>query len=308
MFHVKITAMSDSSPDLPSLLISWHLYLTSENKSASTISTYLRNTRLYLTWCEKSGRPAEITREAVQAYTAEALANGAEATTAKIRLASIRRFVAWLVDEGELAADPLAGMKPPRLPAKVVDALSDDQLRDLIKACRGTSFRDRRDEAIVRLMAETGLRASEVTGLKVSDVNLQRGILTVIRGKGAKGRIVPFSPQAATALDRYLRQARKSHPLAGTDALWLGVGGKQFGYYGLNDTMKDRAQTAGIERFHLHLLRHTAATRWLRAGGSESALMAVAGWSTRDMIDRYTGASASERAAEESRGLNLGNL
>ena len=50
--------------------------------------------------------------------------------------------------------------------------------------------------------------------------------------------------------------------------------------------MKDRAKAAGIEKFHLHLFRHTAATRWLRAGGSESALMAVAGWTTRDMMAR----------------------
>ena len=88
----------------------------------------------------------------------------------------------------------------------------------------------------------------------------------------------------------------------------MGVGGKKFGYFGLNDTLRDRAKTAGIEGFHLHLMRHTAATRWLRAGGSEQGLMSVAGWSTRSMIDRYTGASASERAADEARGLGLGDL
>ena len=64
----------------------------------------------------------------------------------------------------------------------------------------------------------------------------------------------------------------------------------------------------GIKGFHLHLLRHTAATRWLRAGGSEGGLMAVAGWKSREMMDRYVGASASERAADEARGLNLGEM
>ena len=86
------------------------------------------------------------------------------------------------------------------------------------------------------------------------------------------------------------------------------MGGKSFGYYGLNESLRERAKSAGVDGFHLHLLRHTAATRWLRAGGSVPGLMAVAGWSTRDMIDRYTGASASERAAAESRGLALGDL
>jgi integrase len=72
--------------------------------------------------------------------------------------------------------------------------------------------------------------------------------------------------------------------------------------------LKKRAEAAGINGFHLHLLRSTAATRWLRAGGSEGGLMAMAGWSTRAMLDRYTGASAAERAAAEARNLRLGEL
>jgi integrase len=171
----------------------------------------------------------------------------------------------------------------------------------------GRRFQDRRDDAIVRLMAETGLRASELVGLAVDDVDIKGGLVTVRNGKGAKGRVAPFGPQTAAALDRYLRM-RRAHKRADTSALWVGVGSKGFAYFGLNDTLRARAQKAGIEGFHLHLMRHTAATRWLRAGGSESGLMAVAGWSTRDMIDRYTGASASERAATESRALNLGDL
>ena len=132
--------------------------------------------------------------------------------------------------------------------------------------------------------------------------------VTIRRGKGGKGRINGFGPQCAAAIDRYIR-VRRSHPLADTSsALWLGGGGKTLGYSGLDKTLKERAQAAGIAGFHLHLMRHTAATRWLRAGGSEGGLMAVAGWSSRDMLDRYTGASAGERAADEARSLNLGDL
>ena len=159
----------------------------------------------------------------------------------------------------------------------------------------------------MRLLAETGLRAAEVIGLQTTDLDLPRGLVTVRRGKGGKGRIVPFGPHTAAALDRYLR-ARRSHRLASSSALWLGVGGKGFGYHGLNDALRERARSAGIEGFHLHLMRHTAATRWLRAGGCEQGLMAVAGWTTRSMLDRYTGASAAERAAAEARGLGLGDL
>src|SRR4029077_9795477 len=133
------------------------------------------------------------------------------------------------------------------------------------------------------------------------------GRATVHRGKGGKGRTAPFGPQTGRTIDRYVR-LRRTHLLADTPALWLGDRGKSFNYDGLHKTLKYRAELAGLAGFHPHLLRHTAATRWLRAGGSEGGLMAVAGWSTRDMIDRYTGASASERAADEARGLGLGDL
>jgi site-specific recombinase XerD len=296
------------APDLTALLPSWEIALRSANKSPSTITGYLRAVRLYLRWCDQNGHPRELTRATVQAYLAELIAGGAEANTVRLRLASLRRYAAWLVEEEELSADPLPGIRPPKLPAKVVEALTDEQLKDLINACKGKSFRDRRDEAIVRLMAETGLRASELVSLRLADIDLRCGLATVRKGKGAKGRIAPFGPQTAAALDRYIR-ARRTHKLADTEALWLGVGGKRkLGYFGLNDTLRDRAKTAGIEGFHLHLMRHTAATRWLRAGGSEQGLMAVAGWSTRSMIDRYTGASASERAAAEARTLHLGEI
>ena len=299
--------MPPTLPDLVELLPSWQLALRAERKAAGTIKTYSDGITAFLRWCEAAGTPAELTKTTVQAFIADLLANGAEAATARARQLALKRFVAWLVDEGELDADPLLGMKQPQLDRKVVEALTDDELRGLIKACQGKSLKDRRDEALVRLMAETGMRAGEVIGMQTTDVDLQRGLVTVRRGKGGRGRTVPFSIQTSTAIDRYLR-ARRTHRLADTGPLWVGGGGKTFGYYGLNTSLKERAQAAGIKRFHLHLLRHTAATRWLRAGGSETGLMAVAGWSTRGMIDRYTGASASERAAAEARGLNLGEL
>jgi site-specific recombinase XerD len=299
--------VAQSLPDLAALLPSWQLAMRAERKAPGTIKTYSDGVTGFLRWCKATGTTAELTKTTVQTFIGDLLDNGGQAATAQARQLALKRFAAWLVDEGELDADPLLGMKQPRLDRKVINALTDDELRRLIKACQGTSLRDRRDEAIIRLMAETGLRAGEVIGLQTTDVDLQRGLLTVRQGFGGKGRVAPFGAQAATAIDRYLR-ARRSHRLADTGPLWVGGGGKTFGYYGLNTSLKERAQAAGIEGFHLHLMRHTAATRWLRAGGSESGLMAVAGWSTRDMIDRYTGASASERAADEARTLGLGEL
>lgn len=290
------------------MLPSWKLALRAERKSPATIKSYEQGVLAFLRWCDSSGAQPTLDKKTVQTFISDLLDSGNSAKTASARRLALRRFAVWLVDEGELPADPLAGMKQPKVDRKVVEALSDDELKSLIKACHGREFTDRRDEAIVRLMAETGMRAGEVVGLQVDDVDLKRGLVTVRRGKGGKGRITPFGPQTATAIDRYIR-SRRTHRLADTGKLWLGADNwRDFNYFGLRHALQRRAEAAGIRDFHQHKMRHTAATRWLRAGGSEGGLMAVAGWSTRDMIDRYTGASASERAADEARGLALGEI
>ena len=86
-------------------------------------------------------------------------------------------------------------MKPPKLDTTVVQPLSDDQLRALLKACSGKTLRDRRDEAVIRLMFEGGLRRGEVVNLQVADIDLLAGTAVVRRGKGGKGRVVPYGPQ-----------------------------------------------------------------------------------------------------------------
>lgn len=293
--------------DLASLLPSWELSLRAERKSAATVKVYGDGVRTFLRWCDEHHHSPALDRDLMKMFVADLLESGAEPSTARSRQLAMRRFSAWLEEEGEIDTDPLLGLKAPKLDTKVTESLSDDELRKLIKACGGKEFRDRRDEAIVRLMAETGMRAGEVCGLTLDDVNLDRGLATVRRGKGGKGRIAPFGPQTGVAIDRYVR-ARRTHRLADTAALWLGDRGKGLEYYGLHAALKYRAEIAGLKNFHPHLLRHTAASRWLAAGGSEGGLMAVAGWSTRDMIDRYTRSTAADRAADEARGLNLGEL
>jgi integrase len=307
--------MAESLLDLGALLPSWELALRAERKAPGTVKAYGDGVRAYLRWCEaeetrpefRPGFSSPLTRAAAQAFVADLLEGGQEAATVHSRLKGLRLFSAWLTAEGELSMDPLVGMRSPRIDAKVVDALSEDQLRRLIKACAGRGLQDRRDEALVRLMAETGARAGEVVGLTTADVDLARGLVTIRRGKGGKGRVVPIGPQTALAIDRYLR-ARRAHRLAEGGPLWLGGGGKTFGYHGLDGALKARARAAGIEGFHCHLLRHTFATRWKEARGSDDGLMAVAGWSSRTMIDRYAGAAAASRAADEARALGLGDL
>jgi site-specific recombinase XerD len=276
-------------------------------KSATTVNVYASGVRRFLARCQEAGVAPELDQVTVAAHIAELLDRGAEANTAAVRQLALRRFAAWLVEEGELDANPLAGLRPVMVDRKVVPVLTDKQLRKLVATCHGKSLRDRRDEALVRLLAETGLRAGEAVALEVSAVDLTLGTLLVVRGKGGKGRLVPFGPQTASALDRYLR-ARRQHPLADTSALWLGDRGRRFTYNALYRTLVRRAELLGFKGFHPQVLRHTAAHRWRAAGGSEGGLMAVAGWSRRDLLDRNASATASERAAAEAKRLNLGDL
>lgn len=295
------------TPDLAALLPSWELYLRAERKSPATIKAYGDGVRRFLGWCAETGHEPVLDRPTVAAFVAALLDEGAEPATARSRQLALRRFSAWLVEEGEADADAVAGMKPPRLDAKVVQPLTDDDLRLLLKACAGPDFRDRRDEALVRFMVETGVRAGEAAALQLADVDLAHGTVVVRRGKGGKGRVVPIGPQTARAIDRYLR-LRRSHRLAALPGLWLGERGKGFTYDALHKSLSGRAEAAGLVGFHPHLLRHTAAHRWLAAGGSEGGLMAVAGWTRPDMLLRYTRAQAEARAADEARRLNLGEL
>jgi integrase/recombinase XerD len=293
--------------NLAVLLPSWELALKAERKAPDTLASYGYGVRSYIDWCESVPIEADLSRASVSAWVAHLLDNGAAAATARIRQLAVRRFAAWLVEEGELGTDPLLGIKPPKLDSKVTEPLTDDQLRALLKACAGPTLRDRRDEALIRLMFECGVRKGEVAALQLADVDLLAGLAVVRRGKGGKGRVIPFGPQTARAIDRYIR-VRRTHRLAATPALWLGDRGKPFGNDGVYFSLRYRARLAGLEGFHPHLLRHTAAHRWLAAGGSEGGLMAVAGWARPDMLMRYTQAQASSRAAEEARTLNLGDL
>jgi integrase/recombinase XerD len=295
------------SVDLAVMLDSWTLALRAEHKSPATIASYRRGVQAFIDYCAAAGRPAVLERQAVSAFISHLLATGREPTTAKLRQLAVRRISAWLLEEGEIDRDELIGMRPPKLDQKIIEPLSDEQIKRLIAACASADMFARRDEAIIRLMVEAGCRAGEVVAMSVADVDLKAGTAVIRRGKGARGRVVPFSPQTIRAIDRYLR-LRRAHRLAASDILWLGDHGLTFGYAALWKSLKLRATRAGIDNFHPHRLRHTAAHRWLAAGGSEGGLMAVAGWTRPDMLQRYTKARASERAAEEARTLNLGDF
>lgn len=294
--------------DYAALITSWTVHLRAERKSPQTIASYVAGAQGFLRFCERESIDPILDRRTAASYVADLLEAGAAASTARQRQLAVRRFSHWLAEEGEIEQDALLGIKPVKLDELVVEPLSDDQIRAMLKACNGKRFVDRRDEAMLRVLFECALRIGELLALDVDDVDIANGSAIIRRGKGGKGRSVPFGPQTARSIDRWLRM-RATHSQAGEcPALWLARRRDRLGYAGARKSLIARAEAAGISDFHPHLSRHSAATRWLAAGGSEGGLLAIAGWSNRTMIDRYTRYTKSQRAAEESRRLNLGDL
>jgi site-specific recombinase XerD len=305
--------------DLPPLLDSWELHLRAEGKASGTIRSYTGGVQQFIEFCERECLSTRLDRATLDQFVVDVFERGRGEATVKARQFAVRQFSAWLAEEGEIGRDELLGVKTIKLPEKITPRLTDEECDALISACKtpaasrtkDTDFADRRDEAMFRFMLETTVRTDELLAMDVEDVDIKRGIGTVRRGKGGKGRIVAFGTKTARALDRYLRVRRLSKKAqAGDTALWLSIrrGNGRLQYSGFRKIAARRAKVAGVKNFHLHLTRHTAAQRWLDAGGSEQGLMMMAGWSSRAMLDRYTKASANQRAIAEAHALNLGNF
>jgi integrase/recombinase XerD len=294
----------DDLLDLESLLNSWLITLRGERKSRSTLKAYRAGVDQYLAFCDREQLPRALSKGGVRGFMASL--SDTEPATARLRLQALKLFARWLAEEEGFDPDGVLAVRAPKLDDKSVPDLSEDEVKRILNACKGPGFRDKRDFAIMVLLAETGLRASECLDLDVADANLMTCSLLVKRGKGGKGRQVRFSASTAAALDRYIR-ARRAAGNPPNGALWVSsTGQRRLSYRGMSDSLKQRAIAAGVTGFHVHRTRHTAAVRWLRSGGSETGLMAQSGWASRKMIDRYIKTAAEELASAEFDRLNMG--
>ncbi|MEZ5264686.1 MAG: site-specific integrase, partial [Acidimicrobiales bacterium] len=213
----------------------------------------------------------------------------------------LQQLFRWLVDEDEIAASPMASMRPPKVPTNPPPVVEGADLTKLLKACEGRDFAARRDMAIISILVDTGMRLAELAGVKVSDISLDLDV-AIVHGKGRRLRSVPFGKKTATAIDRYLR-ARARHPDRELDALWLSTKGRLTDS-GIRQMLERRCARAEIPVINPHRFRHTFAHQWLVDGGQEGDLMQIVGWSSRDMVGRYGASAAAERAREAHKKLS----
>jgi integrase len=164
----------------------------------------------FISFLEKAGMPTtgtKVTRAHVDTWLITLRDEGKAPSTVSTRYKALRVFFGYLVEEGELAASPMERMKPPQVPDVPVPVLTEVELRRLIKACEGKGFDERRDNAIVRLFLDTGMRRAELAGLRIGDIDFDHDVAHVVSTSNTAGQglmpaevgALPFGRQAGRA-------------------------------------------------------------------------------------------------------------
>lgn len=277
--------------------------------SPNTIRDYATTLRKFLAYV--GDRPfAEITAEPVRAFLAHladpqprpGVVNQSPRPLGKKTILNyhvgLSALWTWAVAEGLAPTHILRQLEPPKPEQPAIAPFSEDDLRALLDAAGHTQpFARRgmrsgarvratadRDRALIFLLLDTGMRASELCGLRLVDVDL-RNRRAYIHGKGDKDRVLPFSAETGRTLWRYVAAERNDAKPG--DPLFLSSTGIGLTRLTLLTLLKRLGQRAGVPDCHPHRFRHTFAIQFLRNGGNAYELQMMLGHATLDMVRRY---------------------
>lgn len=214
------------------------------------------------------------------------------------KAACLRSFYRHLRREGLLDTDPTAALSSPRRGKRLPEVLTRGEVQSLLSQPKGTDPVNLRDRALLEVMYACGLRASEVIGLEVSDVDLDEGLLRA-RGKGSKERVVPVGRAAVTAMRAYVSRGRPALVRMNPErALFVNFRGQGLTRQGLYKIVRRHAVSAGLaDRMSPHTLRHTFATHLLSGGCDLRSVQEMLGHADVATTQLYTHLS-SERLKE----------
>jgi integrase/recombinase XerD len=237
----------------------------------------------------REGRSLETARAADLVDHLEAVRRaGRSARTLARKLAAIRGLYRFAREIDRTREDPAGLIETPRLPRRLPRALSRADARAVVEGVGGTGLVAVRDRAIMEILYGSGLRASELVGLRPGDVDLQAQFL-VCRGKGDRQRLVPIGGEARKTLGDYLVQARP-HLVKDRDpgTLFVGRAGRALTRQGLWAMVRTRARATGVRHAFPHALRHSFASHLLEGGADLRSVQALLGHADIGTTEIYT--------------------
>jgi integrase/recombinase XerD len=268
-------------------------HLTVERRlAANSVESYARDLGLLAEFAAGQGRPIDsLTRTDLEGFVRVLMSEGRSPRSVARAIACYRGFYRFLVIDGRAKASPAGDLRPPRAWKTLPRYLAVEEVDRLLAQPDVTTPRGLRDRALIELLYATGMRVSELIGLRPADVNLDASYLTCT-GKGDKQRIVPFGDEAALWVRRYLRDARgallgkRSSPRLFVNARGGGPGLTRVGFWKI---LKGYARQAGMKpSISPHMLRHSFATHLLERGADLRAIQMMLGHADLSTTQIYT--------------------
>ena len=268
-----------------------HLWL-SDGLASATLASYRQDMTRFFAWCsEQKLQPNDIARSDIERYLAGQFAALARASSVNRRLSTLKRFYRWQVDAGQLAKSPCDLIDSPRNARYLPKNLSETQVEALLAAPDTATPLGERDRAMLETLYASGLRVSELVGLKLIQVNLEQGVVKIL-GKGSKERLVPLGEIAVAWIKRHLSGARSLWltPPKRSDYVFLTARGEPMTRQAFWYVIKRHAVTAGISADALspHTLRHAFATHLLNHGADLRVVQMLLGHSDITTTQIYT--------------------
>lgn len=288
-----------SDSGLFGLVPMWERDLRAAKLSGRTIEAYLCGVRSLKNWCVENEIEFDLTKNLVLDYVVDMIEGGLADTSLESYFKAIKIFAKWCAKEGETERNELADVPVPKADEVILPSVTPEQFDALAAACERDTMPGKRDVAIFGLLRDGGIRARELVGINLADVNLREQSI-LIHGKGGRDRYIGYSDQTAVALDRYLR-ARRKDKRASSPALLLSVYTDRLSYAGLYRMLKLRAEAAGLGHISPHMFRRTFAHEALDNDMAAGDLKALGGWKSFAMVEHYAKQHENRRALKKQR-------
>jgi integrase/recombinase XerD len=260
--------------------------------SKNTLLAYGRDLRKYAAYLEsrKIRSLEKVTRREITEFLLHEKDDEMDPSSIARELVAIRMFHRFLTEEGKLAENVTDALESPKLWKRLPNYLTMAEVERLLAAPNGRRAQGVRDRAVLELMYATGLRASEVTTLKLSSLDFQDEVVRIL-GKGSKERIVPMGKKARESVRHYIAKARPEwvKEESGSGALFVNKQGRAVSRQTVWAILKKYAKASGLgKKVYPHILRHSFATHLLENGADLRVVQELLGHSDIVTTQIYT--------------------